>query len=220
MPTPRIVSYGGWAALAAGILELLGLLFLILFFALELPQGDSSSLRFGYLSDVTPIIVAPLNLIVALLIFLLLRKAAPVLSALALLPGVAGILITAGTNIMFLSERITLEQQVQWFYISLGFLGPWHILVNSAARKAGSLPRRLTTFGIWVGVGQMVLSLGALLLGRLDLPAAGLEDIARSVPLLILLVIGVPMAGIGYLGAPFWLVWLGRALTARRPVRS
>src|SRR4030095_13118082 len=134
MSTDRLRRYTGWAALVAGGLETLGLVFLILFFVLELPQGDASTLRFGYLSDVTPILVAPVNVIVMLMIFLLQRKHAPVLSTLAILLGHAGILLTASTNIRFVSDKISLEQQTQLFYLSLAFLGPWHVLVNALAR--------------------------------------------------------------------------------------
>lgn len=215
MPTLRIAKYGGWAALAAGSLEILGLLFLILFFALELPQGAGSSLRFGYLSDVTPIIAAPVDLVVVLVMFLLLRKPAPALSVLAALLGTAGILLTAWTNLSFVSGEITLEQQVQWFYISLIFLGPWHILVNSAARKTGSLPRRLTAFGTWVGAGQIILSLASFMPGgNGQTTSLSLADIMQNTPLLIALAMVVPMSLLGYLGAPVWLVWLARVLTA------
>src|SRR5215208_7379054 len=157
MSTDLLRRYGGWAALAAGSVEILGMIFLILFFALELPPGSASTLRFGYLSDVTPIIVAPVNITVIVMIFLLQRKHAPGLSAIAAILGIAGILITTWTNIMFVSEKITLEQQVQLFYLSLTFLGPWHILVNSLARHDGSFPSPLTMFGILVGTGQLIL---------------------------------------------------------------
>lgn len=58
MATDSLRRYTDWATLVAGGLESLGLIFLILFFALALPQGSTSPLRFRYLSDITPIIVA------------------------------------------------------------------------------------------------------------------------------------------------------------------
>jgi len=122
MSTNVLRKYGGWAALVAGSLEVLGLIFLILFFALELPQ-ESSNLRFGYLSDVTPIIVAPVNLVVVVVLFLLRRRDTPGWSAIAAILGITGILITAWTNIRFVSGEILLEKQIQLFYISMAFLG-------------------------------------------------------------------------------------------------
>ena len=212
MTTDQWRRYTGWAALMAGTVEILGLVFLILFFALELPQGSSSSLRFGYLSDVTPILVAPINVVVIVMIFLLQHKHARNLSTLAAILGIAGILLTAWTNVMFVSGKISLEQQIQLFYDSLAFLGLWHILVNSIARHDHSLPSRLTLFGILVGTGQLILCISSFLLGEYDMFSSSFSAIITNIPLLIPLAIGIPMALIGYLGAPIWLVWLGQAL--------
>lgn len=213
MSADRLRRYAGWAALAAGCMEILGLVFLILFFALELPQASGSNLRFGYLSDVTPIIVAPINVVVMVMLFLLHRKHAAGLSSLAALLGITGILLTAWTNIMFVSGRISLQQQIQLFYTSLSFLGPWHLLVNWIARRDVSFPSRLTMFGILVGIGQVILFLSSFLLGEYDnMFSSSFTAILTNIPLLISLIIGIPMALLGYVGAPIWLVWLGRTL--------
>ena len=213
MSTDLLRRYTGGVALVAGSVEILGIVFLILFFALELPQGHTSTLRFGYLSDVTPIIVAPLNVFVIVMIFLLLRKHAPGLSTLAVILGISGILLTAWTNIMFVSEKISLEQQVQLFYISLAFLGPWHILINSLAWQAGMLPSRLIVFGNLVGTGQLIMCISSFLLGGYDdMLSSSSPAILTNLPLLISLAIGIPMALLGYLGAPIWLMWLGQTL--------
>jgi hypothetical protein len=213
MSTDQIRRYAGWAALVAGSVEILGLICLLLFFSLELPQGSTSTLRFGYLSDVIPILIAPVNTIVIVMIFLLQRKQAPGFSATAALLGMAGILLTAWTNTMFVSGKITLEQQIQLFYLSLAFLGPWHILVNWLARHGKLLPARLTVFGILVGVGQVILCIGSLLLGEYgDMLVFSPTALMTNIPLLISLVIGIPMALIGYVGAPIWLVGLGKTL--------
>jgi hypothetical protein len=213
MATHQFRRYAGWAALLAGSLEIVGIVFLILFFAVELPEGYSSTLRFGYLSDVTPILVAPINLILMVIIFLFQRKQALGWSILAVIFGMAGILLTAGTNIMFVLDKISLEQQVQRFYISLAFLGPWHILVNSLARHDGSLPSGLTIFGIIVGIGQVMMYMGSFLLGSYDdLVSSSSTAVMTNMSLLLSLAIGIPLALVGYLGAPIWLVWLGQSL--------
>lgn len=204
MSTNLLRRYGGWAALLAGTLEILGLVFLLLFFALELPQ-NSNSMRFGYLSDVTPIIAAPVSLVLVVILFLLQRKESPGLSVIAAILGATGILITAWTNIRFVSGEILLEQQIELFYVSMAFLGSWHILVNSLARQNGLLPSRLSTFGVLVGVGQLIMFLHSLILG-------GFDGITQDIRLLASLVIGIPVTLIGYLCAPIWLVWLGRVL--------
>ena len=221
MSTHILRKYGGWAAMGAGCLEILGLVFLILFFVLELPQGIASTLRFGYFSDVMPIIAAPVNLVVMFILFLLLRKDSPGLGAIAVTLGFTGILMTAWTNIRFIAGEINLEKQIQLFYISMAFLGAWHLLVNFLARQIGFLPSRLSTFGVLVGIGQVVMFISSVILGGYEeIVLSGFDGITQDMRFLASLVIGIPMVLIGYLGAPFWLVWLGRVLVrkdTRRP---
>jgi hypothetical protein len=213
MSISLLKRYGGWATLVASSLEILGLVFLILFFALELPQGPTSTLRFGFLSDVTPIVAAPVVLVMMVLLFLIQRREAPQWSTIAALLGIAGTLVTAWTNIMFVSAKITLEGQIQLFYISLSLLGPWHILVNSLARKHGFLSSRLTMFGILIGFGQLIMFILFFVLGVYEeMTSSNPTAMLTNIPLLISLAIGIPMSLIGYLGAPIWLVWLGRTL--------
>jgi hypothetical protein len=217
MSTDRLRRYTGWAALVAGSIGVLGLVFLILFFALELPQGSSSNLRFGYLSDITPVLVAPVHVIVIIMLFLLQRNHAPGWSTVADTLGIIGIVLTAWTNIRFVSGKISLEQQIQLFYGSLALLGSWHLLVNLLTRADGSLPSRLTMFGILVGIGQLVMYLGFVLLGGYnDRLSSSSTSILPNIPLLLSLAIGIPAALLGYLGAPIWLVWLGQTLLRRQ----
>jgi hypothetical protein len=112
---------------------------------------------------------------------------------------------------MFVSDKISLEQQTQLFFVSLALLGPWYIVVNSIARHHHSLPSRLTMFGILVGAGQLIVSISSFLLGGYDnLFSSSTAAIMTNIPLLIFLAIGIPMFLIGFLGAPVWLVWLGQ----------
>jgi hypothetical protein len=46
MTTDSIRKYAGWAALIAGIGQTLGIVFLILMFAIEIPQGYDSPCLF------------------------------------------------------------------------------------------------------------------------------------------------------------------------------
>jgi hypothetical protein len=217
MSTNVLRKYGGWAALVAGTLEILGLVFLLLFFAFELPQ-NSSNMRFGYLSDVTPIIAAPVNLVLIVILFLLQRKDSPGLGAIAAILGIVGILITAWTNIRFVSGEILLERQIQLFYISMAFLGSWHILVNPLAWRNSLLPSHLATYGVLVGIGQLIMFSSSIMLGGYDeMLVSDIDGITRNIPLLVSLVIGIPAALIGFLGAPIWLVWIGRVFVRDKP---
>jgi hypothetical protein len=203
--------------LLAGTLEILALVFLILFFAVELPQGDNS-MRFGYLSDVTPILTAPVQLALAILLFLLQRKDSPALGAITAILGITGIGLTAWTNIRFVSAEIGLEKQIELFYLSMAFFGSWHILVNMLARREGLLPSRLAAFGVLVGIGQLVMFLSSLVVGGYEeMFSMGFDRVMQDPRLLLSLAIGIPMVLLGYVGSPFWLVWLGRALIRDYP---
>jgi len=162
---------------------------------------------------VTPIIAAPVNLAVIVILFMLQRKDSPTLRAIAAILGITGILITAWSYIKLVSGDIMLEKQIQLFYISMAFLGSWHILVSSLARRNGLLPSRLAAFGVLVGVGQFIMLISAVALGWYDqMPSFSLAEMTKDIRLLIFLAIVIPAALLGYLGAPIWLVWLGRSL--------
>ena len=106
-----------------------------------------------------------------------------------------------------------LEEQIELFYRSMAFLGSWHILVNFLARQTGLLPSRLASFGILVGVCQVIMFISSLILGGYgEMVLSGFDVITRDIRLLASLVIGIFTALIGYLCAPIWLVWLGRIL--------
>ena len=209
MLTHPLSRYGGWATLVAGIIGILATLSLFLFFAIEAPQGFDSAFRFGFLSDVLPIIAAPPALVVIAVLFQAQRKGAPQWSAVAALLGTTGVLILAATNILFVLGRITLEEQTQRYFISLVPMGLWHILVNTLARRDGFLPARLTWFGILVGVGQI---LSFVILYVLD----GYNAMFSSNPAMIwanaLSIISLVIGVFGYIVPPIWLVWLGRVL--------
>jgi hypothetical protein len=216
--------YGGWAALAVGILGLLTILFTILFFAFEAPQavkdvaqGNTRFYPFGFLSDLLPILASLSAWVVIVVLYRLERKGAPQLSAVAALLGIAGNLglVVGGTLIIFHditgAETITVMQQILITLMSSGPLGLWQILVNYRARRDGLLPSRLTGFGILLGAGQMAEFVMLSLFGGWSAAATSSPAVVVSnYPLLIALIIGVGGGLVGYIGAPVWAIWLGR----------
>jgi len=215
----QLRRWGGWAALANGIIGALPLPFTVLFFAFEAPQavkdvaqGITGFYPFGFLSDALPILVALAAVVVIVVLYRLERKGAPQLSAVAALLGLAGNLGMAVGGILIVFHKITVMEQVQLLVISLGPLGLWQILVNYLARRDGLLPSRLTGFGILSGVGQMAAFVVFFLFGGLSAAASSnAASILSNYPLLISLVIGTVGGFLGYnIGAPVWAIWLGR----------
>ena len=152
------------------------------------------------------------------ILFLLQRKDSPGLGVVAAILGATGVLLTAWTNIRFVSGEIGLEKQIELFYLSMAFFGSWHILVNALARREDLLPSRLAALGVLVGIGQLVMFLSSSILGGYDeMFSLGFDRVMQDPRLLLSLAMGIPMALLGYVGAPFWLVWLGRALIRNHP---
>jgi hypothetical protein len=204
---------GGWAALAAGGISLTAAIALMLFFTVEAPQSAGSSYRFGFLSDVLPILAAiPMSVVIAVF-YRAQRKVAQPVSMAAALMGMAGSLFLAAVYVLFVFNRITFEEQFLGYMISMAPLGLWYLLVCTLAQYHGSLPARLLRSGSLLGVSQLLTFVIFIALGGYNAMAASTpEAILANPPLAIFLGAGFLMGSLGYFGPPVWLIWLGRAL--------
>jgi hypothetical protein len=222
--TVSMTKTGGWAALAAGGIGILAATALILFFTFEAPQGGDGPYRFGFLSDILPIFSSALALVVVVVLYQAQRKSAPGRSAIAALLGIAGNLFLVVIYSLFVLDRITLEQQIQGYFVSLAPLGLWLILVNILGRNNGLLPSRLVKFGILVGVAQIFSFAFLYVLDGYNAMATNPAMVTANALLLISLVVGILMGVLGYFGSPIWLAWLGgvvlREADLSDPVRT
>ena len=213
MSTHPFSRYGGWAALAAGSLGIFATVCLILFFAVEAPLGSASPFPFGFFSDILPIFAAPLAVVVYIVFYQAQWQSAPQWSTAAAGLGITGSTALAVVHTLFVMERINLEEQIAGYFLSMVPLGLWHLLVNTQARRDGTLPARLASFGVLMGACQVLSFVFLFVLGGYNASSsADLAAITANLPLLIFLMIAYPVSVLGYIGPPIWLVWLGQVL--------
>jgi hypothetical protein len=189
---------GGWAALLTGSLMLLGLLALALMFQ-AMSEGFHGASRFhlfGRLSDLAPIATLLPLLVLAAVLFLLEWKSGLGLSIAALLCGVAGFVVAVVVNALFINEKIDLEQQVEYWFMTWGAVGVWLLLVSLLARREHLLPSQVTVAGLVIGGAHIVSFMAVMLLVALGLfrwPNMG--DILSDPLFLTVAAVGiVPMA--------------------------
>jgi hypothetical protein len=158
----KLKEYAGWFALLSGTIGLLWLVMLALFFAVYLSPQIAWATRgfdgfhvFGRLSDVLPIpgSIAALGMIASF--YMLQYRQAHAWSVMAISLGLAAYVGVILVAMLFINEKIDLEQQTLYGSMTWGPLGIWHIVVSYLARRAGLLPSRVTIAGMFIGIAQL-----------------------------------------------------------------
>jgi hypothetical protein len=209
--------YVGWAAILSGVVDLLGFVFLILFYTLEAPQilqsGEPSTPPlFGTLNDTSFIFVALFIVPVALALHKQEQAQAPTLSWIALIIGMIGMLATATVQALYVPRVISTAQQSPLLSIGIGTIGLWMLLVNLLGRRGTGLPSRLGWLGIAVGVSLILMPVTYFAGGG----SALLSDSSSSLsnPLVI---IGFAIATLGLVVVyPVWAILVGRLFLRRQ----
>lgn len=213
------VTYVGWSAILSGALDLLGFVFLLIFFALEAPrwiqsgEPDTPPL-FGTLNDGSFIFVALFMIPVAVALHKMNRRQNPTLSLISLLIGTTGMVATAIIQAIYVPRWIQTAQQGVLLGTALFLIGLWMILVNALGGSI-YLPRGLARLGILVGVSIILLPVAVIAIGGpafLDNPSVALGNFL----FMFAFAAGVLGLSIGY---AIWAILLGRLfLTGRLPM--
>jgi len=139
----------GWVAIATGIVGLLGLTFIILFFTIGQP--------FGTLNDICIGLTAILSMVIVWMLYPGHHAPFPLLSQVALVIAMFGaLLVLVGTALAISGIK-------GWFlsglYMAAGnaMIGLWLLGLNYFALRDNSLPHSLVIFGLICGV---ILALG------------------------------------------------------------
>jgi len=134
----------GWVAIATGIVGLLGLAFIILFFTVGQP--------FGTLNDICIGLTAILSLVLVWMLYPGYHTQLPLLSQVALVIAMFGaVLVLVGTALAISGVK-------GWFlsglYMAAGnaMIGLWLLGLNYFALRDNSLPHSLVIFGLISGV--------------------------------------------------------------------
>ena len=187
----------GWTALGTGVVGILAVLFLALFFAVGEP--------FGTLNDSFSAFLGVASAVLAWRLYTAYHTSRPLLSQ-------AGVVLAwVGAAVAVIGSVLVIFRFTGWllagFYTGLGyaFLGVWLAVFCCTARLDGAFPDRLLTFGLVTGI---LMAFGVMsLLGI----TAGIDAMA-AMPWYL------NVAYVGYLGSILyliWLIWLGRVLLAR-----
>jgi hypothetical protein len=186
----------GWAAIATGIVGLLALVCLLVFFAGVRPFGPLNDLAIG--------LAALLSGLLAWLLYPEFHARSPLLSQLALISALAGAVVVVAGSVLVISGR------TGWFLAGLymaagnGLIGLWLLASSYSARSGPAWPQSLVVSGLAVG---LILALG---LATIPGIVRGLDAWAAA-PWYVNY---IGQAGaLGYLLAyPLWCIWLGRTL--------
>lgn len=186
----------GWTALATGVMGLLALAFIILFFTIGQP--------FGTLNDICICFTAILSLILAWMLYPSYHGNSPLLSQIALVFALAGAIVVSAGSVLVISG-IT-GWYLAGLYMAAGnaFIGLWLLGLNYSAQQTHSLSQGLVMSGIVVGI---IMALGLLAIPGI---VRGIDSWS-SAPWYVNY---VGQAGaLGWLVLfPVWCIWLGRTL--------
>ena len=207
----RVYRSAGWAALLSGLTAILATVSLILFFAIEAPQGATSGGQaehlWGPLSDISPILQMLLLLPVMQALYRMERSRAGRSSLMAALAGVLGAFGVAAFQLLLITRVLAFEQEVGLVVLATGVVGAWLVLANHLGRIQGLLPARLAWLGMAVGV--------AFVMEPVLLSALGGASFWRNLMSNYVLLAGAALVFlVAYVGFPIWAIWLGRALLA------
>src|SRR6266508_5205062 len=128
-----VAPYVGWSAILSGAVDLIGFLFLLLFFALEAPRWIQSGEPnppplFGTLNDASFIFVALLMIPVAVALNKMNRSQSPTFSLISLIIGMIGMLATVMIQALYVPRFIKTAQQGILLNIALVFIRLWMFL--------------------------------------------------------------------------------------------
>src|SRR5215211_6584797 len=190
----------GWLALAAGVMGVLAVISLIVFFV-GLFQNIDSLLFMGALNDT-------INVIAGILSAILASRLHPALSRLlesrwrliVLIGAWIGAIYIAVGSWLIQTGQADVELSSYYYFFGNGLIGIWLWVLNRTARRQSIWPHKLTALG---SITSMFMMLGLLGLSGI---LFGLDGSEYS-PLIM--VSGLSYVGTGIL-YPFWCLWLAR----------
>jgi len=187
----------GWIAIGTGVIGILALLFLMLFFGVGEP--------FGTINDALSGLLGVASAVLAWRLYTEYHSRSPVLSQIGLALALVGAAVSVVGSVLVIF-RFT-GWLLAGFYSGLGYalIGAWLAIFCHTLLHESPLPHRLLTFGLVTGI---LTAFGLVsLLGII----AGIDSMA-AMPWYL------NLAYVGYLGSALylaWTIWLGRVLLSR-----
>jgi hypothetical protein len=200
MTNPNFV---GWTTIGSVAAWLLQFVFLGLMFSI-------STSPFGFLSDISYMLGALLTLPFMWFFYQLYRVDQVMLSSLALLFGIIGVIIINMSQFRLIMHQLSLEQNMPQVALGTGLIGLSIFLFSLLGRANAQLPGGLTWLGIVLGILMGSGILLGLFFGK-DVYATmtGTLDWSKANPFMLMVFAANFLSQVGYL---VWGIWLGRML--------
>ena len=157
----RLVIVAGWCAYASGIVSIFGILFLIALYVTLFAFDED--VGFGRLNDISVIIHYTLTLPIALVLRQLLRPYGPVLSLVAMLLGIVGMVAAIVLQTLLVTGVLSFTQQVGMVIIAFMVILAWFVINGYLGRSSDKLPNSMILHvlaGLYIGYPVWAFSLG------------------------------------------------------------
>ena len=126
----------GWCAYASGIVSIFGIVFLVAFFTTFIGP-------LGTLNDISVIIHYTLTLPIALVLRQLLQPHGPVLSLVAMLLGIVGMVAAIVLQVLLVTGVLSFTQQVGMVIVAFMVILAWFVLNGYLGRSTNNLPNSM-----------------------------------------------------------------------------
>ena len=138
----------GGTAVATGVVALLGLVFIILFFTAGQP--------FGTLNDVCIGLAAILSGVLAWVLYPVHHATSPHLSLLALIAALLGALVVTAGSVLVISGVSSWYLAGLYMTVGNALIGLWLLAMSCSARQSNPWPGGLVVFGLVLGAVMAV----------------------------------------------------------------
>ena len=195
MSRRRFYRFAGWTAFGAAALTVIGVVSLIAFFALIPTLGAENPA--GTINDLSSIVGALAALPVAVALYLLHDRYAPVASLIALALAAGAEVTVASVQALFVAGVVGLDVTLVVAPLAFGVGGVGLMVFGALARSSGTMSTRLATLAMVAGGVALILVVAGM--------TTGWESAVTSVVALTFVALRVT-----------WLIAFGRQLL--RPV--
>jgi hypothetical protein len=175
LPARRIV---GWLAYASGAVAAVGVVFIVGMFSLFFAGMTAAGERLGFINDVAVLIQYLLALPIPLVLNQQLQDRSPVLSRVAMIIGVAGMIAIVLLQYLLVTGVLTFDQQIGPVSFAFLAVAVWLVTTGYLGRLTGQLPRSLL-MGV-LGASYVGYPVWAFWLGRRLLSDRGAEQAVAS----------------------------------------
>src|SRR5262249_53779515 len=161
----RVLRYAGWSAYISAGLAIMGIVFFVLFYALEAPRlvstGKEGPTFFGTLNDIAALFEYLFMLPLTVVLYWLTSSRGG-LSWVAMVVGIVGMLTAVIAQALLVARVISFTVNLPFVLAAFTLIGLWMVLANHLGRRGGALSLGLAWLGELTGAAIVPLALGGL----------------------------------------------------------